>query len=146
MRPPGGFPANLEVIENFKHSNRVFLQPLQEETMTGPKLRELILRSSCCSRAEEYHLQVDPGSPGKGADGQVLRVAVHRLDSVSNYDSAQGIDGVRDLRAETGSHWERERGKTGARLRGAGYLWTAGFASVAPRLVVHGLHLDPEVN
>ena len=42
VRPPGGFPADLEVIEHFKHSNRVFLQPLQEETMTGPKLRELI--------------------------------------------------------------------------------------------------------
>ena len=42
MRPPGGFPADLEVIEDFKHSNRVFLQPLQEDTMAGPKLRDLI--------------------------------------------------------------------------------------------------------
>ena len=42
MRTPRGFPAEFEFIDDLKHRNWVFLRPLDDATMTGSKLRELI--------------------------------------------------------------------------------------------------------
>ncbi len=41
-RPPRGFPAEFEFIEDLKHKNFVFWRSLDDETMTGPKLRQTI--------------------------------------------------------------------------------------------------------
>ena len=42
VRSPRGFPAEFEFIDDLKHRNWVFLRPLDDATMTGSKLRELI--------------------------------------------------------------------------------------------------------
>ena len=41
-RPPRGFPAEFEMIEDLKHRNFVFSRHLEEADMTGPRLRQLL--------------------------------------------------------------------------------------------------------
>ncbi len=41
-RPPRGFPAEFEMIEDLKHRNFVFSLHLEEADMTGPRLRQLL--------------------------------------------------------------------------------------------------------
>ncbi|WP_101927063.1 MULTISPECIES: DUF2461 domain-containing protein [Luteimonas] len=42
VRPPRGFPADFEFIDDLKHKNWVFWRTLDDDTMTGPKLRQTI--------------------------------------------------------------------------------------------------------
>jgi uncharacterized protein (TIGR02453 family) len=42
VRPPRGFPADFEFIEDLKHRNFVFWRSLDDATMTGPKLRQTV--------------------------------------------------------------------------------------------------------
>lgn len=42
VRPPRGFPADFEYIEDLKHRNWVLWRPLDDATMTGPKLRQTV--------------------------------------------------------------------------------------------------------
>jgi uncharacterized protein (TIGR02453 family) len=42
VRPPRGFPADFEFIEDLKHRNFVFWRSLDDATMTGPKLRPTV--------------------------------------------------------------------------------------------------------
>ena len=42
-RPPRGFPADFEMIEDLKHRNFVFSRHLEDADMTGPKLRQLLV-------------------------------------------------------------------------------------------------------
>ncbi|CTP87216.1 chp02453 [Xanthomonas translucens pv. poae] len=42
VRPPRGFPAEFEFIDDLKHKNWVFWRQLDDATMTGPKLRALV--------------------------------------------------------------------------------------------------------
>ena len=39
-RPPRGFPADFEMIEDLKHRNFVFSRHLEDADMTGPRLRQ----------------------------------------------------------------------------------------------------------
>ena len=41
-RPPRGFPAEFEMIEDLKHRNFVFSRHLEDADMTGPRLRQLL--------------------------------------------------------------------------------------------------------
>jgi uncharacterized protein (TIGR02453 family) len=41
-RPPRGFPADFEFIDDLKHKNFVFWRSLDDATMTSPKLRQTI--------------------------------------------------------------------------------------------------------
>lgn len=41
-RPPRGFPADFEFIDDLKHRNFVFWRSLEDATMTGPRLRKII--------------------------------------------------------------------------------------------------------
>jgi len=41
-RPPRGFPADFEFIDDLKHRNWVLLRPLEDATMTGPRLRRTV--------------------------------------------------------------------------------------------------------
>ena len=41
-RPPRGFPADFEFIEDLKHKNFVFLRALDNETVTGTRLRQVL--------------------------------------------------------------------------------------------------------
>lgn len=41
-RPPRGFPADFELIDDLKHRNFVFWRELGDATVTGPKLRQTI--------------------------------------------------------------------------------------------------------
>ena len=41
-RPPRGFPADFEMIEDLKHRNFAFTRPLQDSDMTGPRLHRII--------------------------------------------------------------------------------------------------------
>ena len=41
-RPPRGFPADFEFIDDLKHRNFVFWRSLDDATMTGPRLRKTI--------------------------------------------------------------------------------------------------------
>jgi uncharacterized protein (TIGR02453 family) len=41
-RAPRGFPANFEFIDDLKHRNWVLLRPLEDATMTGPRLRRTV--------------------------------------------------------------------------------------------------------
>jgi uncharacterized protein (TIGR02453 family) len=41
-RPPRGFPADFEFIEDLKHRNFVFWRDIDDATMTGPRLRQTI--------------------------------------------------------------------------------------------------------
>jgi len=43
-RPPRGFPAEFECIDDLKLRNWVFLQPLDDRVMTGPRLRQMITK------------------------------------------------------------------------------------------------------
>lgn len=42
MRPPRGFPADFECIDDLKHRNFVVVRALGDATLTGPKLRQTI--------------------------------------------------------------------------------------------------------
>ncbi|MGV8958828.1 MAG: DUF2461 domain-containing protein [Stenotrophomonas sp.] len=42
VRPPRGFPADFEFIDDLKHRNWVFWRSLDDVTMTGPTLRQTI--------------------------------------------------------------------------------------------------------
>ncbi len=42
VRPPRGFPADFECIDDLKHRNWVMWRSLDDEAMTGPKLRQTI--------------------------------------------------------------------------------------------------------
>lgn len=41
-RPPRGFPADFEFIDDLKHRNFVFWRSLDDATMIGPRLRKII--------------------------------------------------------------------------------------------------------
>ncbi|MET0894127.1 MAG: DUF2461 family protein, partial [Pseudoxanthomonas sp.] len=41
-RPPRGFPADFEFIDDLKHKNLVFWRSLDDETVTGPRLRQVV--------------------------------------------------------------------------------------------------------
>ena len=41
-RPPRGFPADFEFIDDLRHRNWAFLRPLEDATMTGPRLRKTV--------------------------------------------------------------------------------------------------------
>ena len=41
-RAPRGFPADFEFIDDLKHRNWVFWRPLDDATMTGPRLRRTL--------------------------------------------------------------------------------------------------------
>ncbi|MFT3757163.1 MAG: DUF2461 domain-containing protein [Pseudoxanthomonas sp.] len=41
-RPPRGFPADFEFIDDLKHRNFVFWRDLDDATMTGPRLRKIL--------------------------------------------------------------------------------------------------------
>ncbi len=42
VRPPRGFPADFEFIDDLKHKNFVFWRSLDDATMTGPRLRQTL--------------------------------------------------------------------------------------------------------
>jgi uncharacterized protein (TIGR02453 family) len=42
VRPPRGFPADFEFVEDLKHRNFVFWRSLDDATMTGPRLRQTL--------------------------------------------------------------------------------------------------------
>ena len=42
VRPPRGFPADFEFIDDLKHKNFVFWRSLDDSAMTGPKLRQTV--------------------------------------------------------------------------------------------------------
>jgi uncharacterized protein (TIGR02453 family) len=42
VRPPRGFPADFEFIDDLKHRNWVLWRSLDDEAMTGPKLRQTV--------------------------------------------------------------------------------------------------------
>ncbi|MET0328298.1 MAG: DUF2461 domain-containing protein [Luteimonas sp.] len=42
VRPPRGFDADFEFIDDLKHRNWVFWRTLDDATMTGPKLRQTV--------------------------------------------------------------------------------------------------------
>jgi len=41
-RPPRGFPAEFEFIDDLRHKNFVFWRSLDDDTMTGPRLRQSV--------------------------------------------------------------------------------------------------------
>ncbi|MCL7713969.1 DUF2461 domain-containing protein [Stenotrophomonas mori] len=44
VRPPRGFPADFEFIDDLKHRNWVLWRTLDDATMTGPRLRQVLAR------------------------------------------------------------------------------------------------------
>lgn len=42
VRPPRGFPADFEFIEDLKHKNFVAIRSIEDSTMLGPKLRQTL--------------------------------------------------------------------------------------------------------
>ncbi len=44
VRPPRGFPADFEFIDDLKHRNWVLWRSLDDAVMTGPKLRQTVLK------------------------------------------------------------------------------------------------------
>ena len=44
VRPPRGFPGDFEFIEDLKHRNWELWRELDDATMTGPKLRQTVLK------------------------------------------------------------------------------------------------------
>ncbi|WP_411834877.1 DUF2461 domain-containing protein [Pseudoxanthomonas mexicana] len=42
-RPPRGYPADFEFIEDLKHRNFVFWRQLDDAVMTGPRLRQVLV-------------------------------------------------------------------------------------------------------
>ena len=44
VRPPRGFPADFEYIDDLKHRNWVFWRALDDAAMTGPRLRQTVAR------------------------------------------------------------------------------------------------------
>ena len=44
VRPPRGFPADFDFIDDLKHRNWVLWRSLDDATMTGPKLRQTVLK------------------------------------------------------------------------------------------------------
>ena len=42
VRAPHGFPADFEFIDDLKHRNWAMLRPLDDATMTGPRLRRIV--------------------------------------------------------------------------------------------------------
>jgi len=42
VRPPRGFPADFEFMDDLKHRNWVMWRSLDDETMTGPRLRQTV--------------------------------------------------------------------------------------------------------
>ncbi len=42
VRAPRGFPADFEFVEDLKHRNFIFWRPLDDATMTGPRLRQTV--------------------------------------------------------------------------------------------------------
>jgi len=44
VRPPRGFPAEFEFIDDLKHRNWVLWRSLDDATMTGPRLRDVVHR------------------------------------------------------------------------------------------------------
>ena len=44
VRPPRGFPADFEFIDDLKHRNWVLWRSLDDETMTGPRLRQTLAK------------------------------------------------------------------------------------------------------
>lgn len=43
VRPPRGFPADFEFIDDLKHKNFVFWRSLDDAAMTGPRLRQTLV-------------------------------------------------------------------------------------------------------
>lgn len=41
-RPPRGFPADFELIDDLKHKNFIFTRMLDDASMTGPRLRQTL--------------------------------------------------------------------------------------------------------
>ncbi|MHC9085205.1 DUF2461 domain-containing protein [Luteimonas sp. RIT-PG2_3] len=44
VRPPRGFPADFEFIDDLKHRNWVFWRTLDDAAMTGPRLRQTVAK------------------------------------------------------------------------------------------------------
>lgn len=44
VRPPRGFPADFEFIDDLKHRNFVYWRGLEDATMTGPRLRQTLAK------------------------------------------------------------------------------------------------------
>jgi uncharacterized protein (TIGR02453 family) len=44
VRPPRGFPADFEFIDDLKHRNFVFWRAIDDAAMTGPRLRQALAR------------------------------------------------------------------------------------------------------
>lgn len=44
VRPPRGFPADFEFIDDLKHRNFVFWRGLDDSVMTGPRLRQTLAK------------------------------------------------------------------------------------------------------
>ncbi len=44
VRPPRGFPADFEFIDDLKHRNWVLWRAIDDETMTGPRLRQTLAK------------------------------------------------------------------------------------------------------
>lgn len=42
VRPPRGFPADFRFIDDLRHRNWVLWRPLEDATMTGPRLRHTL--------------------------------------------------------------------------------------------------------
>ena len=42
MRTPHGFPPDFEFIEDLKHRNFVAVRAIDDDAMTGPRLRQVI--------------------------------------------------------------------------------------------------------
>ncbi|HLM53438.1 MAG TPA: DUF2461 domain-containing protein [Pseudoxanthomonas sp.] len=44
VRPPRGFPADFEFIDDLKHRNFVFWRAIDDAAMTGPRLRQTLVK------------------------------------------------------------------------------------------------------
>ncbi|WP_313251012.1 DUF2461 domain-containing protein [Stenotrophomonas sp.] len=44
VRPPRGFPADFEFIDDLKHRNWVLWRAIDDDTMTGPRLRQTVAK------------------------------------------------------------------------------------------------------
>ncbi|MGE8288893.1 MAG: DUF2461 domain-containing protein, partial [Stenotrophomonas sp.] len=44
VRPPRGFPADFEFIDDLKHRNWVLWRAIDDDTMTGPRLRQTLAK------------------------------------------------------------------------------------------------------
>jgi hypothetical protein len=45
VRPPRGFPADFEFIDDLKHRNFVFWRAIDDAAMTGPRLRQTLVKT-----------------------------------------------------------------------------------------------------